>query len=106
MIYTLFMDPLPTTYTRADLSALVQPFGRVVSANIVRNSLRMSLRFGYVKMETAEAADNVWKSLHGTVLGGERLIVLRIDGMETHEVSEHAGRTDVRLNRGNTMGKR
>jgi hypothetical protein len=36
-------------------------------------------------METAEAADNVVKNLHGTVLDGERLTVLRLNGMETHE---------------------
>jgi RNA recognition motif-containing protein len=85
MSYRLFIDPLPLSFTSADLSALVRPFGTVVSANVVRDSLGISLRFGYVKMEAAEAADNVCKHLHRTVLDGERHTVLRLNGMETHE---------------------
>ena len=40
---------------------------------------------GYVKMEIAEAADNVCKNLHSTVVEAERLTVLRLNGMEGHE---------------------
>lgn len=83
MRYTIFIDGLPLSFTSADLQALVQPFGTVVSANVVRDSLGMSLQFGYVKMETAEAANNVCTNLHGTVLDSEGLTVLLIDGMET-----------------------
>lgn len=36
---TLFMDLLPLSFTSADLVALVQPFGIVVSVNVVRDSL-------------------------------------------------------------------
>lgn len=104
MSYTLFMDLLPLSFTSADLIAIAQPFGPVVSANIVRDSLGISLRFGYVKMETAEAGDNVYKNLNRRVLDGERLTVLPIEGIETHEVPEHADRTDVRLNRGDHDG--
>ena len=104
MSYTLFIDPLPTSFTSADLIALVQPFGPVVSANVVRDSLAISLRFGYVKMETAEAADNVCKNLNRTVLDSEKLTVLPIDGVDTHEVQEQADRTDVSLNHGDRGG--
>ena len=38
--------------------------------NVVCDSVGGSLRFGYVKMETAEAANKVCTNLHGTVLGG------------------------------------
>jgi hypothetical protein len=37
-------------------------------------------------METAEAVENVCKSLHATVLDSERLTVLRIDDIETYDV--------------------
>ena len=39
-------------------------------------------------METAEAANKVCTNLHGTVLGGEALTVLLIEGMETYEVQD------------------
>jgi RNA recognition motif-containing protein len=54
MSYTIFIDPLPLSFTAADLAALVRPFGRVVSAKVACDSLGQSLRFGYVKMETAD----------------------------------------------------
>jgi RNA recognition motif-containing protein len=104
MRYTIFIDPLPLSFTATDLIALVQPFGPVVSANVVRDSLGTSLRFGYVKMETAEAADNVCKNLNRTVLDCERLTLLPIDGMDTPEVEEYADRTDVSLGRGDHDG--
>jgi RNA recognition motif-containing protein len=85
MMYTLFIGPLPLSFTAADLAALVRPFGRVVSAKVVCDSLGQSLQFGYIKMETAEAAAEAYKNLNGAVLDGEKLIVLRLDGMEAHE---------------------
>jgi RNA recognition motif-containing protein len=88
MRYTIFIDALPLSFTSADLLALVQPFGTAVTANVVRDSVGVSLRFGYVKMETAEAANKVCTNLHGTFLGGEALTVLLIEGMETYEVQD------------------
>ena len=85
MIYTLFIDPLPFSFTSADLSSLVRPFGRVISARVVCDALGQSLQFGYVKMETAEAADEVYRNLNGTVLDGEKLTVLRLEDIEMHD---------------------
>jgi RNA recognition motif-containing protein len=85
MISTLFIDPIPLSFTSADLAALVRPYGRIISAKVVYDSLGQSSRCGYVKMETAEAAAEAYKNLNRAVLDGEKLTVLQLDGMETHE---------------------
>jgi RNA recognition motif-containing protein len=82
MSYTIFIDPLPLSFTAADLAELLRPFGQVVSAKVACDSLGQSLRFGYVKMETAEAADNVCKNLNRTVLRNDVLTVLRTESDE------------------------
>ena len=77
MGHRLFIDSLPREFTSADLVALLQPFGTVVSAEIVYDSLGYSLRFGRAEMQTEEEADNVVKHLHGKVFHGATLTVLR-----------------------------
>lgn len=39
MAYTIFIDPLPRDFTSADLAALIRPFGEVVSAEIMCDTL-------------------------------------------------------------------
>ncbi len=79
------MDPLPVRFTSADLSPLVRQFSTAVSAERAPRLTGIFLRFGYVKMEISEAADNLCKNLHSTVVEGVSLTVLRLNGMETHE---------------------
>lgn len=83
MSYPIFIDPLPREFTSADLAALLRPFGEVVSAKIVCDSLGYSLRFGRAEMQTKEGADNVVKHLHGRVFHNATLTVVRTDHGET-----------------------
>ena len=79
MPYTIFIDPLPRDFSSADLAALIRPFGEVVSAEIVCDSLGYSLRFGRAEMQSEAAADNVVKHLHGKVFHNATLTVLRTE---------------------------
>jgi RNA recognition motif-containing protein len=79
MPYRLFIDPLPSAFTSAELAALLRAFGTVLSAEIVYDTLGYSLRFGRAEMQTEEDADNVVKHLHRTVFHGATLTVLRTE---------------------------
>ena len=78
-VTTLFIDPLPRDFTSADLAALIRPFGEVVLAEIVCDSLGYSLRFGRAEMHTEEGADNAVKHLHGKVFHKATLTALRTE---------------------------
>ena len=91
MSYPIFIDPLPRYFTSADLAELVRPFGRVVSAKVVCDSLGQSLGFGRAEMQTDEEADNVCNHLHGTVFRNATLIVMRAEELRT----DPAGRYPV-----------
>lgn len=77
MPYRIFIDP--RDFTSADLAALLRPFGEVVSAEIVYDTLGYSLRFGRADMRTEEGAENVVKHLHGKVFHNATLTVLRTE---------------------------
>ena len=79
MPYTIFIDPLPRDFTSADLAALIRPFGEVVSAEIMCDTLGYSLRFGRAEMHSEAGADNVVKHLHGKVFHNATLTVLRTE---------------------------
>jgi RNA recognition motif-containing protein len=73
----LFIDPLPPIFTSADLAALLGLYGKVISAEIVYDTLGYSLRFGRAEMQTEQDAANVVKQLHGKTFHGATLTVLR-----------------------------
>jgi RNA recognition motif-containing protein len=77
--YLIFIDPLPPDFTSAELRALLEPFGGVVWARVIYDSVGESLRFGRAEMETAEAAENVCKHLNRAAFRGATLTVLRED---------------------------
>ena len=79
MSYPIYIDPLPRYFTSADLAELLRPFGRVLSAKVVCDSLGQSLQFGRAEMQTNEEAENVCKALHGTALHNRTLTVLQAD---------------------------
>ena len=79
MPYRIYIDPLPRDFTSADLAALLRPFGEVLSAEIVYDTLGYSLRFGRAEMQTEEGAENVVKHLHGKVFHNATLTVLRTE---------------------------
>jgi RNA recognition motif-containing protein len=77
MAYLIFIDPLPPDLTSAELRGLLEPFGGVVWARVVHDSVGKSLRFGRAEMQTAEAAQNVCKHLNRAVFRGATLTVMR-----------------------------
>ena len=79
MPFRIFIDPLPSDFTSADLAALIRPFGEVVSAEIMCDSLGYSLRFGRAEMHSEAGADNVVKHLHRKVFHNATLTVLRTE---------------------------
>jgi RNA recognition motif-containing protein len=79
MPYRIFIDPLPRDFTSSDLAALLRPFGEVLSAEIVCDTLGYSLRFGRAEMQTEEGAENVVKQLHGKIFHNATLTIIRTE---------------------------
>jgi RNA recognition motif-containing protein len=71
----LAVDQLPHDCTEQELTALVRPFGHVVSVRLVRDSLNNFLDFGLVEMERPEEALSAMKGLNGSELRGHCLVV-------------------------------
>jgi RNA recognition motif-containing protein len=78
---TVFIDPLPSGFTSADLAALLRPFGNVMSAKVAYDSLGYSLQFGHVEMQTEEGTNNACEELHGKHFRDAILTVLRADDL-------------------------
>jgi RNA recognition motif-containing protein len=66
----LIADGLPVHYSDKDLLILFQSFGPVVSAQVAANHDSRSLRFGYVEMESADAASRAMAGLNGQAIKG------------------------------------
>ena len=77
MSYSIFIAPIPRQYTSEDIAKLFRPFGNVVIAQVVYDSLGKSLQFGRAEMQTDEAADKACRQLHNTILDNARLVVTR-----------------------------
>ncbi|MBA5868929.1 MAG: RNA-binding protein [Nitrospira sp. CR2.1] len=71
----LFVEGFPESDTDQQLYDLFAPFGRVVSARVVRGHRGESLRFGFVEMASDEEAVRAQAALHGTLREGHSLIV-------------------------------
>lgn len=76
MAKKLYVGSLPYSTTEADLRALFEACGAVVSATVIID--RMSGRskgFGFVEMSSDEEADAAVQKLHGSEMGGRKLVV-------------------------------
>ncbi len=78
MSYPIFIAPLPRHFTSAELAALFRPFGRVVLAKVIYDSVGQSLQYGRVQMETDEGADNACRHLDRTIF--HKTIIYRYHG--------------------------
>jgi RNA recognition motif-containing protein len=72
----LFLNGLPGAFSSEDLESLCSPFGTVLLASVIRDSLRRSLEFGFVEMETTDDAVRVMEGLQGRAIRGSRLAVM------------------------------
>ena len=82
MSYPIFIAPLPRHFTSAELAALFRPFGRVVLAKVIYDSVGQSLQYGRVQMETDEGADNACRHLDRTIFQKATLAVMRAPEFE------------------------
>jgi len=76
MSVRLYVGNLPFSVTEQDLEELFSQSGQVDSANVVTDrDTGRSRGFGFVEMETQEAADAAIQSLNGYELSGRALTV-------------------------------
>jgi RNA recognition motif-containing protein len=71
----LIIDQLPHDYNELELTALLKPFGHVVSARLIRDHLNRSLGFGFAEMEDLQEALSAVVELNGSELRGHTLLV-------------------------------
>jgi len=71
----LYADSLPSSFTQEDLKALFQEFG-LVSANFKKHKEGTQTGFGFVTMESAEAAETAMKQLHGKQVKDQTIRVM------------------------------
>jgi RNA recognition motif-containing protein len=76
----LLVDGLALSLTSDDLTELFLPFGTILWTQVVTDSFRRSLGFGYVVMETDEQATRALQALQGHSIAGH---VIRISCSET-----------------------
>jgi hypothetical protein len=73
---TLFVDGLPTSFTTQQLSDLFAVSGRVLWCRIVSDANRQCSGFGYVEMESMDAAERAAKALDGHKVGDSSMAVM------------------------------
>ena len=72
----LYVGNLPFSFTSTQLQDLFAPHGTVISAQVIIDRLTNRSRgFGFVEMETAEAADKAIQALNGRPVEGRSLSV-------------------------------
>lgn len=76
MAKSIYVGNLPFVTNPDELRALFEPFGRVVSAQVVTDrDTGRSRGFGFVEMAESEAADRAIAALNGSELEGRPLRV-------------------------------
>jgi len=75
----IYVENLPATTTREELTSLFAPYGNVVDVNLAadRNNLQ-PLGFGFVTMVTAEGARAAVEGLNGRQMSARTLIVTAV----------------------------
>ncbi|MGH8009070.1 MAG: RNA recognition motif domain-containing protein, partial [Candidatus Binatia bacterium] len=72
----LYVGNLPPRLCFPELEDLFTPFGTIVSADLMTDQTTGRSRgFGFVEMDSAEAAQAAIASLHGSVVDGQALTV-------------------------------
>ena len=76
MTTRLYVGNLPFSYTSAQLEQLFQPHGNVVSAQVIMDRMTNRSRgFGFVEMDSADAAHKAVQALNGKPIDGRPLTV-------------------------------
>lgn len=72
----IYVGNLPWSYTSADLRALFEAHGAVVTANVVvERDTGRSRGFGFVEMSSDDEATAAIEALHGSDCDGRKLTV-------------------------------
>ena len=72
----LFVGQLPFSVDNAGLKELFSQIGTVISATIISDrETGKSKGFGFVEMSTDEEAQKAITALHGTDVGGRKIVV-------------------------------
>jgi len=94
----LYVGSLPYSWTTEQLEELFTPFGRVTSAAIVSDqATRKSKGFGFVELETEEAARKAMEDLNGKEIEGRQLAVREarphVERGERHDRGDRFGQS-------------
>ena len=73
---TLFVDGLPTSFTTEQLAGLFQSYGRVLWSRVIFDANGQCSGFGYVEMESLEAAQRAAKVVDGRKTGDSCIAVM------------------------------
>jgi hypothetical protein len=69
MAVRIVADQIPSNFTDANLKALFEPYGTVLTAMVIKGPIAESLHFGYVEMETREQADRAVAAINARQVG-------------------------------------
>jgi RNA recognition motif-containing protein len=70
----LFVSNIPFTYKKPDLIELFSEFGTVIEAKVIYNKVtRKSKGFGFVTLDSQQAAQNAIDSLNHICVNGRKL---------------------------------
>ncbi len=76
MAKKLYVGSLPYSVTETQLRELFEPFGAVESARLISDKFTGNSKgFGFVEMETEEAAQAAIEGMHGKDVDGRALVV-------------------------------
>jgi polyadenylate-binding protein len=75
----LIVDNLPDPFLDYELADMFLPFGRIISARLVRDRSGDFMGFGFVELETDHPA-RVVSTLNGKEIHGQKIIVSVLNG--------------------------
>jgi len=76
---TLFVGGFPLDMDEIELVKRVMPFGQVNTVKIVRDKkTRKCKGYAFLEVLDKDAADSVIENLHGTSIGGDRVLTIKI----------------------------
>lgn len=76
MAVKIFAGNLPWSVNDDSLKSAFEPYGKVVSARIVKDrETNKSRGFGFVEMEDSAEANKAMEALNGSELNGRKIIV-------------------------------
>jgi RNA recognition motif-containing protein len=82
----LFIGDLSRFCTEQDLRVHFESYGTIIEAKIIRSGVGKSLRYGFITMDSAEAAQQAMTALDGFVVRGRPLKV-RLAGHREDEAT-------------------